>query len=335
MRPMVTLKGSGFCAATVLFAGLAAGACASDAGVTPNAGAAGSLNGAQNQAAAGAAGNGSGGSGPNNVAGGSGVSGGAGGVPAENAGSSAGGAMGGVGGAPLGSSGAQSGAGMGGSETGGTGSGGTSGGAPKFDPAEVVKLQIIGSSNELGTCWRAFLWQKLQTAGLTNIDFVGAVNQGPDCGVPGYDKDMQGENGNRVTDWEEATVAGWFSGAQPQIVLLHVGGADVLAALPVAGVVESFTSAIEQARLVTPTVEFMNAQHTPMAPAIPGTMELNAAIISWATEHTTAASPITPVDLYTGLDTEVDTTDGVHLNDVGAEKVATRFYEALAPLFGK
>jgi mannan endo-1,4-beta-mannosidase len=200
--------------------------------------------------------------------------------------------------------------------------------------SELVKILVIGSSNELGTCWRAFLWQKLRDAGIENFDFVGGVTQGPDCGVDGYDRDLQAQSGNRVSEWEENEVTSWFADT-PQIVLLHVGGADVLADLPLQGVMEGFDVALREARLAAPTVEFMNAQHTPMAPAAEGTEALNAAIVTWARDNTTSDSPITAVDLFTDVDTDTDTTDGVHLNDAGSQKVADRFFAALEPLFGR
>jgi hypothetical protein len=214
------------------------------------------------------------------------------------------------------------------------GAGAVAGPGHKFGASQAVRILIIGSSNEIGTCWRAFLWKELRDAGLANIDFVGGVSQGPDCGVAGYDKDMQGENSNLVTNWTMSDIAGWFTTNKPDIVLLHVGGADVLQALPVAGIVSNYGVALEQARRVTPGVEFMNAQHTPMTRAVEDTKALNAAIVAWAAQNTTVGSPITPVDLYTGLDPAIDTRDGTHLNDVGAQKVADRFFAALMPLFG-
>src|SRR5262249_2512030 len=54
----------------------------------------------------------------------------------------------------------------------------------------VVPIMVIGSSNETGTCWRAFLWQKLHDAGFM-FHFVGRTVTGPDCGVAGYDKEVE------------------------------------------------------------------------------------------------------------------------------------------------
>src|SRR4051794_35423681 len=44
----------------------------------------------------------------------------------------------------------------------------------------TAKIMVLGSSNETGTCWRAFLWQKLRAAGVMNFDLVGRTNTGPD-----------------------------------------------------------------------------------------------------------------------------------------------------------
>jgi cellulase/cellobiase CelA1 len=59
-------------------------------------------------------------------------------------------------------------------------------------------------------------------------------------------------------------------------------------------------------------------------------VELNNAIPGWATGKTTAQSPITVVDQWTGFNTATDTYDGVHPNDAGNQKMSDRWYPALA-----
>jgi hypothetical protein len=63
-------------------------------------------------------------------------------------------------------------------------------------------------------------------------------------------------------------------------------------------------------------------------------LTLNADIAAWAPTVSTAESPVVAVDLYAGL-LPADFSDGVHLDQSGSMKVADRFYEALAPFFGK
>ncbi|MEA2698953.1 MAG: hypothetical protein QOI66_3224, partial [Myxococcales bacterium] len=164
----------------------------------------------------------------------------------------------------------------------------------------LVKILVLGSSNETDTCWRAFLWQKLRAAGVTNFDFVGRTKTGPDCGVPGYDKDVEAESGTIITGFTANDFAVRFKANPPQIVLVHVGGADARNGVPIPKILSAYSLAVEQARAVNPQVIFFVAQHTPQVPPT-GISELNAAIPGWAAQISTAGSPVAAVDLFTGI----------------------------------
>ena len=216
-------------------------------------------------------------------------------------------------------------------------SGGADAGSPTA-PTGVVKMMVMGSSNEVGTCWRAFLWQKLRAAGITRFDFVGSNTDGPDCGVPGYDKNDESRNGTIVSDITAAEYNSRFKANPPDIVLVHFGGADILQGIAPAKVIPGYTLMVEQGRLVNPKIRFLVAQHTPMAPASCGKCgtavpELNAAIVEWAKKISTDTSPVGSVDLFTGIDPNTDTSDKVHLNIAGAQKVSDRWVAALLPIF--
>ncbi len=207
--------------------------------------------------------------------------------------------------------------------------------APLF--TGMAKIMVLGSSNESGTCWRAFLWQKLRSAGITNFDFVGSQVVGPDCGVAGYNKACEARPGTIVTGISPATYHGWFAAHPPDIVLQHIGGADLMSNIPAANVIKAYSVIVEQARAVNPKVIFLVAQHTPQDPAgcgscVADTMALNSAIPGWAAQTTTAASPVSVVDLYTGLDSAADFSDRVHLNVSGSQKVSDRWLAALLPI---
>src|SRR5204863_3895737 len=108
------------------------------------------------------------------------------------------------------------------------------------------------------------------------------------------------------------------------------GGADLLAGMPIDGVMKSYQRALDAARMVNPNVILLIAQHTPEGKDT--VLTLNADIATWAPMVSTAASPVNAVDLYTGL-LPSDFSDGVHLNQSGSMKVADRFYQALKPFF--
>jgi hypothetical protein len=59
---------------------------------------------------------------------------------------------------------------------------------------------------------------------------------------------------------------------------------------------------------------------------------LNAQIPAWAQSISTAQSPVSVVDQWTGFDDATDTVDGVHPNDSGNAKMAARWFTPLAAL---
>ncbi len=298
---------------------------------------------------------------PGTTSGSAGAGGGSAGASGTAGAGSAGAGTAGVGTAGVGSAGAGS-AGAGGAGSGTAGAGfagatmtGAAGAGTDADAPDggtdahggpvltgTVKVMVLGSSNEVITCWRAFLWQKLQMAGLigttgTNVKFVGGQTDGPDCNVPNYDMHDESHSGIQITMVPASTFLAEFRANPPQIVLQHFGGADVLANEPIDPIIATYTTVIQQARMVNPNVIFLAAQHTPEIEAgcndcIANTMKLNAAMVPWAAANTTAASPIILVDLFTDLDTTTDFSDGVHLNVMGAQIVSDRWLAALLPI---
>jgi hypothetical protein len=202
-----------------------------------------------------------------------------------------------------------------------------------FPSAQTAKLMVVGSSNEIGTCWRAYLWQELHTNAITNFHFVGQQSGGPSCTVMGWnDTQVQAMSGIIITNISTNTYLSWFMANPPDVILMHFGGADLLSGMPIDGVMKSYGRALEAARMVNPKVVLLIAEHTPEGKdTVP---MLNADIAAWAPTVSTGESPVIAVDLYTGM-LPSDFSDGVHLNQQGSMKVADRWYAKLAPFFGK
>ena len=273
----------------------------------------------------------------------------------SDGGAGAGGTAMSVAGSPTSAGGGSTAAGTGGASVGGGGAssaGGGNGGASSAGSAGMasggtggavgltgtVQIMVVGSSNELGTCWRAFLWQKLHAAEISNFDFVGGVVGGPDCNVAGYDKDVQAQSGIIISDLPASTYAGWFGAHPPDIILMHFGGADLLSNKPIDGVMKAYSLALAQARIVNPKVRLLIGEHTPQggadcAKCLSDVKELNADIAAWAPVNSTPESPVTAVDLFTGIDSATDLSDGTHLNESGSTKVADKWFALLKPLF--
>ncbi|KAK7177881.1 cellulose-binding family ii [Paraphaeosphaeria sporulosa] len=63
----------------------------------------------------------------------------------------------------------------------------------------TVRIMALGDSiTGSPGCWRAYLWQKLQQAGIKKTDFVGTL-PAPGCGFP-YDGENEGHGGFLATD---------------------------------------------------------------------------------------------------------------------------------------
>jgi lysophospholipase L1-like esterase len=203
---------------------------------------------------------------------------------------------------------------------------------PKGGAVRIMPLgdSITGSPG----CWRALLWQRLQTAGLTHVDFVGTLPpQG--CGFT-YDGENEGHGGALATAVaDQNQLPGWLAATRPDVVLMHFGTNDVWSNRPTATILAAYSTLVDQMRASNPAMKILVAQILPMNPSncpecAARVVALNAAIPGWAAGKSTASSPITVVDQWTGFTTATDTGDGVHPNDSGNRKIADRWYPALA-----
>jgi len=210
----------------------------------------------------------------------------------------------------------------------------TVGASPAQAQTRIMPLgdSITGSPG----CWRALLWNDLQRAGFTNLDFVGTLPlQG--CAIA-YDGDNEGHGGFlAINIADQNLLPGWLSATRPDIVMMHLGTNDVWSALTPTMILTAFSKLVDQMRAQNPTMKILVAQILPMNPAncpacAQRVIALNAAIPGWAAGKTTAQSPIVVVDQWTGFNTASDTGDGVHPTDTGNRKIADRWFPPLTAL---
>ncbi|WP_433717790.1 cellulose binding domain-containing protein [Actinoplanes sp. CA-051413] len=199
----------------------------------------------------------------------------------------------------------------------------------------VVKVMALGDSiTGSPGCWRALLWQRLQQAGrASSVDFVGTL-PGQGCGFT-YDGENEGHGGFLATNVaDQNQLPGWLSATDPDVVMMHFGTNDVWSNRSPATILAAFTKLVGQMRASNPAMKILVAQILPMTPSNCAecnqrVIDFNAAIPAWAAATSTAASPVTVVDQWTGFNTATDTPDGVHPNDNGNRKIADRWYPAL------
>ena len=282
-----------------------------------------------------------------------------------------GGTLGGTGGTLGGSGGTAAGSGGVAGGTGGrSGSGGSAGSAvggrggagantaSTGGTTGIQRITLLGDSTTSDGCFRAYLWQKLTQAN-ARFDFIGTRSGNPGCTVAGFDQGNEGHGGYIVADVLKATSTGrpgggdptdpfvssakdlmtWFDGHPTDIVLMNFGTNDVSNNIPAATIINAFSAILARLRANNPNVRMMVAQIPPLnwlyclaAVCDPRVNALNAAIVTWAGQSSTAQSPVTAVDLHTSYNNAAYTTDGVHTNDAGAMFVGTAWFNAVKPI---
>ncbi len=252
----------------------------------------------------------------------------------------------------------------GGASTGGAGSGGTSsggaaaGGSGGTSHTGTWKIMPFGDSITGSGCWRAKLQTKLQASGFTDVDFVGTRNGPSGCGVASYDMNNEGHGGYIGSDILKNAGTGvrpggadssdpyvsdsrdletWFNGSSPDILLMHWGTNDVWNNIAPATILQAYSAVLAKVRSRNPSVIVLVAQIIPMNPSGCGECNsrvsaLNAQIPGWATQNSTAASPVTVVDQNQGFNVSW-TSDGVHPNaNEGSEAIADKWSVALSSI---
>lgn len=205
--------------------------------------------------------------------------------------------------------------------------------------AAPVRIMPLGDSITAGPgCWRAFLWDQLQTAGYTDIDFVGSVSDGGGCNSGfAYDFNHEGHGGFSATGIADNNqLPPWLNAASPDIVLMHLGTNDMWGGfIPLQNKLNAITKLVGQMRASNPNMKIIVAQIIPMSPSNCPTcaadvVAFNNSIPNWAAGLTTAQSPIVVVDQWNGFDVVADTNDGVHPVTSGFVKMANRWFPVLA-----
>jgi lysophospholipase L1-like esterase len=226
-------------------------------------------------------------------------------------------------------------------------------------PPRHWRIEPLGDSITQGNpahwTYRYPLWKMLIDAGV-DFDFVGSINYfditnpaiPPYRGRP-FDFDHEGhvfyqsnQIAGQLPTWLSEGAGG--SGYTPDIALMHVGTNDALLAQPTAATVANLSSIVATLRQRNPRVHVLLARIIPIFnPLDTGGQQngyvsaLNAQLDGLAAALDQPASRVLVVDHHTGFMANHtlpaplggDTYDGVHPSDVGQEKMARRWLEAL------
>ncbi|EDM28803.1 cellulose-binding, family II, bacterial type [Lentisphaera araneosa HTCC2155] len=205
--------------------------------------------------------------------------------------------------------------------------------AEKGNVAKATTILCIGDSITEGgksfSVYRYPLNKKLMDAGY-NITFIGpksATKGGVTLSHAGY--------GGKKTASLDKLFNGIYAAHTADIILIHSAHNSFHHHKPVKGIVANLESIVNKARAVNPKVTILLGQgitsgKLPKYSYIP---QLNVEVGKLAKRLHTEQSPVIAVDHATGFDWKTDTTkDKVHPNAQGAEKMASKWFEALEKL---
>lgn len=180
--------------------------------------------------------------------------------------------------------------------------------------------------------YRFFLYSQLAQAGY-DVDFVGGQT-GVNGGTPLYtnfDQNHEGHSGWRA-DEVAANAVAWATANKPDVVLLHIGTNDITQGQTNTSTITDIGNIIDNLRSVVSNVKILLAQIIPSSTNASQASNLNGLITTLASQKTTASSPVTVVDQYTGFNPSTDLFDGLHPNDAGERKISAKWYAALTSI---
>lgn len=199
-----------------------------------------------------------------------------------------------------------------------------------------VTIMPLGDSITEGGAFKVYrypLMKKLSDAGYT-VEFVGSKTTRSEPDSPFGELHHEGYGGMNV-QFLAGKIEELYRQNPADIVLIHAGHNQFADQKPIPGLLASTQKIIETIRGINPKVTILLAQVIPSGklPKYSYIPEFNEALVPFAAEMTRPESPVILVNQAEGFNWETDTGgDRVHPNAQGAEKMATRWFEALTKI---
>lgn len=119
----------------------------------------------------------------------------------------------------------------------------------------------LGDSITEITCWRAYVWDQLSTAGLANeVDFVGSMTNNPqNCqsSSPNFDTGHEGHSGWLGIDIANNYLQQWLQATQPDVVQFMLGTNDAFQGRTTDAIIESYTKMVSLMRASNPNMKII------------------------------------------------------------------------------
>lgn len=122
-----------------------------------------------------------------------------------------------------------------------------------------LRYMPFGDSITEIICWRALLWDKLQTTEWANVDFVGSGKTENNCGNTKYDRDNEGHSGFlAINIANQNQLDGWLTRNPADVITMHLGTNDIVQQnKAVADILAAFTKLIGTMRTHNPKTKIV------------------------------------------------------------------------------
>lgn len=132
-------------------------------------------------------------------------------------------------------------------------------GAAAQTAATGLRYMPFGDSITEIVCWRAKLWDKLQTTEWSTVDFVGSGKTENNCRNTKYDRDNEGHSGFlAINIASQKQLVGWLQKNPADVISMHLGTNDIVQqSKNVNDIIAAFTTLVGQMRAHNPKVKIV------------------------------------------------------------------------------
>ena len=114
----------------------------------------------------------------------------------------------------------------------------------------TLRYMPFGDSITEIICWRAKLWDKLQTTEWASVDFVGSGKTENNCRNTKYDRDNEGHSGFlAINIANQKQLVGWLQKNPADVISMHLGTNDIVQqSKNTNDIIAAFTTLVAQMR---------------------------------------------------------------------------------------
>lgn len=123
----------------------------------------------------------------------------------------------------------------------------------------TLRFMPFGDSITEIVCWRALLWEKLQTTEWASVNFVGSGKKENNCKDTKYDRDNEGHSGFLAIDIvNKNQLDGWLKTNPADVITMHLGTNDIVQQNKnVADIIAAFTKLVGTMRTHNPKMKIV------------------------------------------------------------------------------